>query len=66
MGLDKPWEPDWKNEEQYKYCIYYADGNIQKGTWFIDSFILAFPTEEMRDIFCENFKKEIEQCKELL
>lgn len=66
MGLGKPWEPDWKNEEQYKYCIYYADGNIQKGTWFIDSFILAFPSEEMRDVFCENFKKEIEQCKELL
>ena len=66
MGLGKPWEPDWKNEEQYKYCIYYADGNIQKGTWFIDSFILAFPSEEVRDAFYENFKKEIEQCKELL
>lgn len=66
MGLNKLWEPDWKSGEQYKYCIYYADGNIQKGTWFIDSFILAFPSEEMRDIFCENFKKEIEQCKELL
>lgn len=66
MGLGKPWEPDWTNEEQYKYCIYYADGNIQKGTWFIDSSILAFPTVEMRDIFYENFKDLIEQCKELL
>jgi hypothetical protein len=28
--------------------------------------ILAFPTEEMRDTFYENFKDLIEQCKELL
>ena len=28
--------------------------------------ILAFPTEEMRDAFYENFKDLIEQCKELL
>jgi hypothetical protein len=28
--------------------------------------ILAFPTEEMRDEFYENFKYLIEQCKELL
>jgi hypothetical protein len=29
-------------------------------------FILAFPTEEMRDAFYENFKYLIEECKELL
>ena len=28
--------------------------------------LLAFPTKEMRDAFYENFKEEIEQCKELL
>jgi hypothetical protein len=28
--------------------------------------ILAFPTEEMRDIFYENFKELIEECKDLL
>ena len=28
--------------------------------------LLVFPTEEMRDAFYENFKKEIEECKELL
>ena len=28
--------------------------------------ILAFPTEEMRDAFYENFKDLIEECKELL
>ena len=66
MGLDKPWEPEWTNEEQEKYCICYGDGNIQKSTWRIYNSILAFPTEEMRDSFYNNFKCLIEQCKELL
>ena len=66
MGLENPWEPDWTNEYQKKYYIYYGDGNIQKGTWSIHGSILAFPTEEMRDTFYENFKELIESCKELL
>lgn len=66
MGLSKPWEPDWCDEEQDKYCISYGDGNIQKSTWHIYNSILAFPTEEMRDAFYENFTDLIEQCKELL
>ena len=66
MGLGKPWEPDWMNEEQNKYCIYYGDGNIQKGTWRIHNSILAFPTEEMRDAFFEDFKHLIEECKKFL
>ena len=28
--------------------------------------ILSFPTEEMRDAFYENFKEQIEVCKEFL
>lgn len=28
--------------------------------------ILIFPTEEIRDIFYENFQDKIEECKELL
>lgn len=66
MGLGKPWEPDWTNENQEKYCICYGDGNIRKITWRIYNSILAFPTEEVRDVFYENFKDLIEQCKELL
>ena len=66
MGLSKPWEPDWTNEEQKKYCIYYGDGNIQKGTWSIHNSILAFPTEEIRDAFFEDFKDLIEESKKLL
>ena len=66
MGLDKPWEPDWKNPDQLKYCIYCHKGEIAKDYWHCHGHILVFPTEEMRDAFYENFKKEIEICKELL
>ena len=66
MGLDKPWEPDWKHLNRKFYCIYNSKNNIVKNVTYGENKILAFPSEEMRDAFCENFKKEIEQCKELL
>ena len=65
-GLGKPWEPDYKNEYQKKYCIYSNKGEITKGVLYCTNSILAFPTKEMMDEFYENFKKEIEICKELL
>jgi hypothetical protein len=71
MGLGKPWQPDY-NEESYeqgspiKYVIYYTGTYITKGVKCTPSHILAFPSEEMRDIFYENFKKLIEQCIEFL
>lgn len=65
MGLDKPWKPDLENEELY--CIQnYNKQIIKSKTNTAFNKILIFPTEEMRDTFYENFKKEIEQCKELL
>ena len=66
MGLEKPWKPYFKNGNQTKYCIYNDSGDIIKGSYFFTNGILAFPTEEMRDAFYENFKGLIEQCKELL
>lgn len=66
MGLDKPWEPDWRNSNEDKYCIEYSYGRINSVTTNIYNYILAFPTAEMRDAFYENFKVLIEQCKELL
>ena len=66
MGLGKPWEPDWTNYNEYKFVIGVNENEIIKCYNTIAQFILAFPTEEMRDAFYENFKKEIEQCKELL
>ena len=61
MGLDKPWEPDWYNLSTTHEFI-----KINKGCFTYSSRVLVFPTEEMRDAFYENFKEEIEMCKELL
>ena len=66
MGLEKPWEPDWTNLDQLKYCIWVDVGEFITMINVRGQHILAFPTEEMRDAFFKNFKKEIEQCKEFL
>ena len=66
MGLDKPWEPDWR---EGRYIIYLNQDDIIGGyrkAGFVEHHIFAFPTKEMRDTFKENFKKDIEKCKELL
>ena len=65
MGLGKQWEPDWK-DSNFKYCLKKMGDNIEKVSEMTISCIFAFPTEEMRDTFFENFKDLIEQCKELL
>mgnify|MGYP006326868001 CR=1 FL=1 len=64
MGLGKPWEPDWEGEGWY--VIVNHRGDIVTDIQWHANAILAFPTAEMRDAFYENFKEEIEQCKELL
>ena len=66
MGLGKPWEPDWKHLNRKFYCIYNSKNNIVKNVTYGENKILAFPTEEMRDSFYENFKDLIESCKEML
>ena len=65
MGLGKPWEPDWNTSEP-KYVIACTSNGIEKQweTTYRKGF--AFPTAEMRDAFYDNFKNEIEICKELL
>lgn len=65
MGLGKPWEPDW-NKSKPKYTIVFIENELVKRFALTQSYILAFPTEEMRDAFYENFKNLIEGCKELL
>jgi hypothetical protein len=66
MGLGEPWKPDWTDNYQKKWLItFYQDEiNFTNGTNV--QFILAFPTEEMRDLFFKNFKELIEKCKELI
>ena len=73
MGLGKPWKPDWENSEERRYSIVNIGGDINlpettltKWILKVTNKILVFPTEEMRDVFYDNFKELIEQCKELL
>ena len=64
MGLGKPWEPE---DLRYVYSFFRWDGDItMSNTCYGNNHIFEFPTEEMRDAFYENFKEEIEMCKELL
>ena len=66
MGLGKPWEPDWEDNNQVKHFIGSWLGTIQCLKENFVSHPFAFPTEKMLDAFYDNFKKEIEICKELL
>ncbi len=68
LGLGKPWKPDYTNPDIDLYVIINVHNNIEKAKYGygFESCVLSFPTAEMRDAFCDNFKKEIEQCKELL
>ena len=65
MGLGKPWEPDW-NDTSIKYCLERDFDAIDKNVSNHKGRTFAFPTEEMRDAFYENFKELIESVKELL
>ena len=66
MGLGKPWEPDWKNNLQHKHYISTEWDEIKTNFNSTTNKVLAFPTEEMRDAFKENFDPDIEICKEFL
>ena len=66
MGLGKSWEPDWTNYNDYKFVIGVFENEIIKCYNTLAQYVLAFPTEEMRDAFYEVFKKEIKLVKELL
>lgn len=60
------WKPDLSNYKVIKYGIVNHEGNMKKCSRGTLNEILLFPTEKMRDIFHDNFKELIEQCKELL
>lgn len=60
------WKPDWKSETENKFTIVTDENEICSGLTIQCNAILAFPTEEMKDAFYENFRELIEQCKELL
>lgn len=60
------WKPDWNNDADYFYTIKYKSAHIRLYNCTDEYAILAFPTDEMRDAFYDNFKELIEKCKELL
>ena len=63
-GLGGSWKPDWKSG---CYVITTnGDGEVIMDIQFDINAILAFPTAELRDMFYERFKTEIEFCKELI
>lgn len=68
MGLNKPWEPDFTNNDEERYGIYTLANKIERDFCGVGdvNMILSFPTEEIRDEFYNNFKELIEECKELL
>ena len=70
MGLGKPWVLPF-HERQNDEPIYFIVNKLgeiytDSANIIIDNRILAFPTEEMRDYFYENFKELIEKCKYFL
>lgn len=65
LGLDKPWKPVWDESEDL-YTIHTFNGEIRLSGTAHRNAILVFPIEEIRDMFYDNFKTLIEQCKELL
>lgn len=65
MKLGKPWEPDF-NDNNDKHFICYVRDEVWMSYIKDCNKVLVFPTEEMRNIFYENFKKEIEICKKLI
>ena len=70
MGLNNHWGPDWQTikwiDGTQKYCIFVTNNKIDFGCVLNENVLLAFPTEEMRDAFYNNFKDLIELCKTLL
>jgi hypothetical protein len=68
MGLGKPWEPNWHDDEWLDmYYISWDGKHLEKENGYpCCNIILIFPSAEMRDVFYNNFKELIEQCKELL
>ena len=65
VGLEKPWEPNWTSFEGYP-AIYMYRYQITLSVARDEHHCFVFPTEEMRDMFYKNFKKDIEECKEFL
>ena len=59
------WIPDWKNENQIKWCIY-LDFNMLEVKSIYSSQFLSFQSEEIARKFLNNFKGFIETAGDLI
>ena len=60
------WKPNWKDDNEIKYCIKRVENCITKETHTLMATVLSFQSEEIRDKFLENFRDLIEEAKELI
>ena len=59
------WKPDYTNISETKYAIWYSGNVICCDNIFSGNEILSFQSEELRDMFLENFQDLIEKIKPL-
>lgn len=60
------WKPNWKDENENKYCIVCNSTKITGAINATICKILSFQSAKIRDQFLENFKELIEEAKELI
>lgn len=60
------WKPDWKNNTQIKFTIYFREYRIETNEVFNAGYFLSFQSEKVRDLFLNNFRDLIEQAKPLM
>ena len=59
------WKPNW-DDFSPKFNILVELGEKNCDTTFAHQSLLVFPTEEIRDLFYNNFKELIEKCKDFI
>lgn len=60
------WKPNWKDNNEIKYCIERFRDCFIKETYTLIATVLSFQSAEIRDKFLENFRDLIEEAKELI
>lgn len=59
------WEPNWSDEDEIKYCIVFFNNEPIKYRLIGGCEFISFQSEEIRDLFLENFIDYIEKIKPL-
>ena len=60
------WKPDWTDGYQGKYCIDFFKNKIETNVYARLGSFLSFQSEEIQDLFLENFRELIEKAKPLM